>query len=155
MAKRLGCTEYWTKTSSFGNWGLNGGGNSIIDETDSPVGEGMVWDVLVKTPTQTQTVVGILRLNIDNTKTYRFSVWIRRNQIGNGYTYLGFNALSSGNLSFSLCFGPICSNTRTNSYFGTSDWTNLHWNNREYYRRMVLISWSRTSYRNFTSCFVS
>lgn len=52
---------------------------------------------------------------IDNTKTYRFSVWIRRKVTGNGTAYLGLNGYGSVNGVFN--HGTTTNNT--NPYFWT------------------------------------
>lgn len=56
---------------------------------------------------------------IDHTKTYRFSVWVRRTVVGNGSVYLGVGGSTVANLSDGL--------TNGNPYFysagiGTTEW---------------------------------
>lgn len=54
---------------------------------------------------------------IDNTKMYRFSVWVKRNSNADGRFYLGLNAAGTSNL---LLNRTNITSTTTNPYFWTS-----------------------------------
>lgn len=90
-------------TGSYGQYGQNGDGNSRILDTNPFGTTDVIWDVSNQDvgsdadggwdTYQTGSV-----LPIDTTKMYRFSVWIKRKVIGNGYSYLGltgFNGTSN------------------------------------------------------------
>lgn len=100
----------------------NGDGNSrIIDST--PYGAlGTVWDV------SNQDIVSnddggwnSDAMPIDNTKTYRFSVWIRRKTVGDGYTYLGPQGIDSVNTNIGV-LTRYNGTVTTNPYFHVNTW---------------------------------
>src|SRR5210317_764736 len=79
----------WTiGTGSSTGYGQNGDGNSRIIDTNPWGYPDIVWDV--SNQDATSDADGGWNgsdFEIDNTKMYRFSVWIRRKTIGNGSTY--------------------------------------------------------------------
>lgn len=100
----------------------NGDGNSrLIDST--PYGElGTVWDVSNQDiTTGADGGWNTTLFDIDNTKTYRFSVWMRRKNIGNGAAYLGprgYDASSSNIGVLVRSSGAV----NTNPYFHGANW---------------------------------
>jgi len=86
--------DSWTLgTGSVAGYGLNGDGNSRLIDTNPWGASDIVWDV--SNQDATWDADGGWDgdfFAIDNTKMYRFSTWIRRKTIGNGYTYLGLGA---------------------------------------------------------------
>lgn len=102
----------------------NGDGNSrIIDST--PYGDlQTVWDVSNQDP-----VVGAdggwitSTFDINNTSTYRFSVWIRRKTLGNGASYLGLEGLNSASSDIGV-LTRAAGTVNTNPYFhAIGNWT--------------------------------
>ena len=62
------------------------------------------------------------QFNIDNTKMYRFSVWIRRTVLGNGSAYLGCNGYGSTNGVLQRDNGA----NNTNPYFWSGAWSSSY-----------------------------
>jgi hypothetical protein len=81
----------WTVGSGgVSGYVVNGDGNSRLIDTSPYSTQDIVWDVSNQDATSdADGGFETLFFNIDPTKLYRFSVWIRRKTIGNGSTYLG------------------------------------------------------------------
>jgi len=65
------------------------------------------------------------KFNIDNTKTYRFSVWMRRENVGNGRSYFGTYGYEGSN---NTGVKDVYDNLSTNPYFGyglITEWSRL------------------------------
>lgn len=60
-------------------------------------------------------------ITIDPTKTYRFSTWVRRKIIGNGYFYLGCHGLTSGGSNIGVLYRSN-GTVSTNPYFSATGW---------------------------------
>ena len=91
--------QWTTGTGSATGYGQNGDGNSRISDT-SPKGTDIVWDVSNQdAASDADGGWNSSVFNIDRTKTYRFSVWVRRKTIGNGSFYLGVGANTVNNRS--------------------------------------------------------
>jgi phage-related protein len=109
-------------TGSATGYTQNGDGNSrIIDST--PYGDlGTVWDVSNQdAATDADGGWNSAIFDIDNTKLYRFSVWIRRKNIGNGFSYLGLEGLDSGNADVGVLIRSSGA-VSTNPYFYSASW---------------------------------
>lgn len=111
----------WTVgTGAVGNYVLNGDGNSrIVDST--PYGDlGVLWDISNQDAASDADGgwnYSPLDVPIDPTKTYRYSVWVRRKTIGNGQTYMGPDVFGTTN---TLNRSNNASNT--NPYFIGDNW---------------------------------
>lgn len=83
----------WTiGTGSATNYGQNGDGNSRITDTNPWGLPDAVWDVSNQdVASDADGVWNTSNFSIDNTKIYRFSVFVRRNTIGNGSYYFGLH----------------------------------------------------------------
>lgn len=115
----------WTLgTGTATGWSMNGTAaeNQRILAT-GPFGTStLVWD----TPSNDATSDGdggynSPVINIDPTKMYRFSTWIRRTVIGNGNYYLGFSGYDAATQLQSVILRVNGANT-TNPYFSASTW---------------------------------
>jgi len=119
-------TGYPTASHGFHQ---NGDGNSIISIPDTPRGAGDVWDISNQdAESNADGGWNSSWMSVDTTKTYRYSVWVRRNTIGNGHTYLGSRAYNSGgtNVGMIPVHGPNNHGTaNTNTYFVSSLWNSL------------------------------
>ena len=110
-------------TSSISGYTNNGDGNSRkYDQT--PYNERkVVWDVSNQdTASNDDGGWNTSNISIDNSKLYRFSVWIRRKTIGNGSTYLGTNGFNSINGNTGLLRRDDTSYNDGNPYFTYSTW---------------------------------
>lgn len=122
----------WTVgTGSVTGYTVNGDGNSrIVDST--PYGDlGVVWDVTNQDSASDADGgwnPSSYPFTVDQTKTYRFSVWMRRKVVGNGSSYLGLNALDSGGTNIGV-LNRTNGITNTNPYFVSTSWwgTNRPW----------------------------
>ena len=99
----IGTGQYAPDGSTFGDWNHNephangtsanwyniGSGNTF-ELVDTPYGTDVVWQAK-GTPDANDGDGGFYSkpVSIDNTKTYRYSVWVRRPVHGNGNFYLG------------------------------------------------------------------
>ena len=90
--------------SMYPGYGQNGDGNSRILDTTPFNTTAVVWDVSNQDATSDADggwdtyIDGSHPFNIDPNKMYRWSVWMKRKTIGNGYSYLGligFNGTSN------------------------------------------------------------
>lgn len=112
----------WTvgSTGSQSGFSQNGDGNSII-EMEDPFGRATaVWRAFGNDATSNAD--GGWNggsFAIDNTKLYRFSTWVRRDTVGNGYFYLG-------------CYGYGSVNGVLNNANGTSNYTNPYFTSRSW-----------------------
>lgn len=120
------------------NWGMwvpgsgsvapyfnNGDGNSRIIDTN-PYGEqDVVWDVSNQDATSdADGGWNNSNIPIDPTKTYRFSTWIRRKTIGDGYFYLGNYGLNSSLTNEGVLYRSNGTLT-TNPYFVAALWGSI------------------------------
>lgn len=104
-------------TGSATNYGQNGDGNSRINDINPWGYSDVVWDVSNQdAASDADGGWAGTSFAIDNSKTYRFSVFVRRKNIGNGSFYLGLNAYPDTVLNRSN------SASNTNPYFTTRAW---------------------------------
>ena len=112
-----------TGIGGYSIYNQNGDGNSRILDT-TPFGTtDVVWDVSnqdVGSDADGGWATTTTALNIDPTKMYRFSVWIKRKTIGNGYTYLGTNGIT--NTTNSGVLNRSNGTNNTNPYFVAREW---------------------------------
>lgn len=113
----------WTVgTGSATFFGQNGDGNSRILDTTPFGSTDVVWDVSNQdASSDADGGWGSSSFAIDQTKMYRFSVWVRRKTIGNGNFYLGTYGFNSSGSNFGVLNrsnGAI----NTNPYFRASGW---------------------------------
>lgn len=81
----------------------NGDGNSIINGKDPFENMIPLWQTLNNDITSNADGGwNTSTFSVDNTKLYRFSVWVKRNVLGNGNFYLGCNGYGSINGVYSL-----------------------------------------------------
>ena len=88
----------WTTgTGSATGFGQNGDGNSRIVD-DSPKGQDVVWDISNQdADSNADGGWNSSLFDIDNSKKYRYSVWVRRKVQGNGHFYFGLRGYNSSN----------------------------------------------------------
>lgn len=98
-------------------YSVNGDGNSRVTDTNPWGASDVVWDV------SNQDVASDAdggwngsNFNIDSSKLYRFSVFVRRKVIGNGNTYLGLHGYPDAVLNRSNGLA------NTNPYFSSNVW---------------------------------
>jgi hypothetical protein len=90
-----GLLDYTTwlngQTNSVGVFNENGGPNENyrINGTDPWGNTAVVWEARTDAASDADGGWNTNGIAIDNTKLYRFSVWINRTVTGNGYAYLG------------------------------------------------------------------
>jgi len=111
-------------TGSATGFGQNGDGNSRILDTNPHGARDVVWDV--SNQDATSNADGGWNGNkfaIDNTKMYRFSVWIRRNTIGNGSTYFGLHGYNSSGSNTGVTRRDNGGANQTNPYFWSGGWS--------------------------------
>lgn len=100
----------------------NGDGNSRLLDTNPHGATDVVWDSSNNDATSdadggwyTST------FDIDNTKMYRFSTWVRRKTIGNGSFYLGTYGRDSAGSNIGV-YNRSNGSNNTNPYFKSSGW---------------------------------
>lgn len=144
----------WTLTST-GGWSNNGASseNCRVIYPNPRGNSDIMWATLTNdTSSNDDGGFHSPQVVIDKTKKYRFSVWIRRENVGSGRTYLGLNAYDSSSVENGLLkldgtaitnpyfthflasetFGTACNNdwillvgyVHPNSYSGSNDSTN-------------------------------
>ena len=109
----------WVLNSSGSQIGFDRNGSTTVNENqiilkENPWGvEDVTWATL-ENDIESNGDGGWLTstFNIDNTKTYRYSVWIRRENIGDGKTYFGLYSYntSNQNIGASTLDGTITNN---------------------------------------------
>lgn len=115
--------------SASGNGGTTFNINGTVAENQRVLDTGpfgvsaLVWD----TPSNDATSDGDGGwnsdfINIDPTKMYRFSVWIRRKTIGNGLYYVGTGGFNSSNNNVGVLNRSNTAVVNTNFYFSASSW---------------------------------
>ncbi len=118
--------NFWTVgTSAVAGYNLNGDSNSRLIDTNPWGNSDIVWDSS-NNDTSSDADGGWNTSNfpIDNTKVYRFTTWVRRKAIGNGYFYLGLNGFNSADSNT----GVLRRSTAvidTNPYFSATGWWGL------------------------------
>ena len=118
--------QYWKVGAGVGGWS-GGGSTATMIETDTPWGPDVVLDVPNNdVDSNYDGGPATDAVAIDPTKTYRFSMWVRRPVTGNGQTYLGaYNWNNSGaNLGFRRVSDPSAA-PNTNSYWVHHQWYDL------------------------------
>lgn len=108
-------------TGSESYYSQNGDGNSRIIE-DNPFGQkAIIWQTLDNdTTSNADGGWNTSSFPIDNTKTYRYSVWVKRKVLGNGSFYLGchgYGATTGVTSNDSATWGA-----NTNPYFVSTGW---------------------------------
>jgi len=79
-------------SGSQSGFGQNGDGNSIINDVDPFGNHTAIWQALNNdVDSNADGGWNGTQYPIDNTETYRFSVWIQRRVLGNGTYYLGLS----------------------------------------------------------------
>ena len=83
--------DSWTVgTGATTDYGVNGDGNSRLIDTNPWGASDIVWDVSNQdAASDADGGWNGSSFNIDNTKMYRFTTWVRRKTIGNGSFYFG------------------------------------------------------------------
>ena len=121
----LSWTNWVVGTGAVTGYTANGDGNSRIKDQTPYNERNIVWDVSNQDATSdADGGWNTSFLAIDNSKMYRFSVWIRRKTIGNGSTYLGTNGLNSSSTNIGILQRDTGA-VDTNPYFATSSWGSL------------------------------
>lgn len=119
--------ESWTVGTTGGStgFGANGDGNSRVLDTNPYGATTTIWDV------SNQDAVSDAdggwntdSFSIDNTRMYRFSVWVRRKSIGNGSFYLGPQGLNAAGSNVGVLNRSNGVNN-TNPYFIDRTWPSL------------------------------
>lgn len=115
--------QWAISTGSSTGFGQNGDGNSRILDTDPYGATSIVWDVSNQDSASNADGGwnGSL-FNIDNTKTYRFSCWVRRKNVGNGSFYLGLRGYTSSNSHTGVIRRDNGADSQTNPYFHSRGW---------------------------------
>ncbi len=108
----------WTiGTGAVAGYSLNGDGNSRVNGTNPWGVSDVVWDVSNQdAASDADGGWNGGNFNIDNTKTYRFSTFVKRNNIGNGSFYLGTHGYPDAVLNRSN------GASNTNPYFCARAW---------------------------------
>lgn len=108
----------WTLgTGSVAGYGVNGDGNSRITDANPWGLSDVIWDVSNQdVASDADGGWGGDSFSIDNTKMYRFSTFIKRKTIGNGYSYLGTHGYPDAVLNRSN------GASNTNPYFCSVVW---------------------------------
>jgi len=118
--------EGWTAgtTGSSTGFGQNGDGNSRTLDVNPYGATTTVWDVSNQDAnSNADGGWNGSQFTIDNTKMYRFSVWIRRNTIGNGSTYFGLHGYNSSGGNSGVTRRDNGAVNQTNPYFWSGGWS--------------------------------
>ena len=109
-------------TGSSTGYGQNGDGNSRKNDIN-PYGEtDVVWNVSNQdSASNADGGWNSSYFSVDSSKTYRFSVWVRRKVRGNGHFYFGVYGRNSSNTNIGV--GRTSGGTTGNHYFEV----NTHW----------------------------
>ena len=116
--------EGWTAgtTGSSTGFGQNGDGNSRTLDVNPYGATTTVWDVSNQdAASNADGGWNSSTFDIDNTKMYRFSTWVRRKTIGNGSFYLGTYGRNSAGTNVGVYSRSSLANL-TNPYFRASGW---------------------------------
>jgi len=119
--------EGWTAgtTGSSTGFSQSGDGNSRVLDANPYGATTTVWDVSNQdASSNADGGWNSSQFNIDNTKMYRYSVWIRRNTIGNGSTYFGLRGYNSSGTSTGVTRRDTGAVNQTNPYFWSGGWSN-------------------------------
>ena len=96
VVRPIGSTEYsfyiYKFTSSYNN-------NKIVKATNPFNYIDNAWEIDVKTVTEKNGGWEVFNKPIDSTKTYRFSVWFRKDLVGDGVSYFGPQPLTVSDLN--------------------------------------------------------
>lgn len=111
-----------TGTGSATFFSQNGDGNSRILDTNPHGATDVIWDVSNQDATSNADGGwNSSTFSIDNTKMYRFSVWVRRKTVGNGSFYLGTYGRDSNGTNIGV-YNRSNGSNNTNPYFRASGW---------------------------------
>lgn len=100
----------------------NGDGNSRILDTNPHDAVDVIWDVSDQdAASDADGGWNSSNFSVDPTKMYRYSVWVRRKNIGNGSFYLGLYGKNSSGSNIGVLNRSNASNN-TNPYFRASGW---------------------------------
>mgnify|MGYP003639922343 CR=1 FL=1 len=116
--------EGWTAGSTGSSTGFsqNGDGNSRVLDTNPYGAVSTVWDVSDQdTTSNADGGWASSTFDIDNTKMYRFSEWVRRKTIGNGSFYLGTYGRNAAGSNIGVYQRSNGANN-TNPYFNAQGW---------------------------------
>jgi len=116
--------EAWTPgtTGSSTGFGQNGDGNSRILDTNPYGATTTLWDVSNQDATSNADGGwNSSTFDIDNTKMYRFSTWLRRKTVGNGSSYLGTYGRNSSGSNIGV-YNRSNGANNTNPYFMARGW---------------------------------
>lgn len=109
-------------TGSATGFGQNGDGNSRILDTNPHGARDIIWDVSNQDATSNADGGwNSSNFAVDQSKMYRFSVWIKRKVIGNGSTYLGTYGKNSAGSNIGVRWRSSTSTT-TNPYGSARGW---------------------------------
>ena len=114
-----------TGSANYSPYLHNGDGNSRLVDTN-PYGEqDIVWDVSNQdAASDADGGWNNASIPIDPTKTYRFTTWIKRKTIGDGYFYLGNYGLNSSFTNEGVLYRSNGALT-TNPYFVAALWGSI------------------------------
>lgn len=111
-----------TGTGSATFFGQNGDGNSRILDTNPHGAVDVIWDVSNQdAASDADGGWNSNNFSVDPKKMYRYSVWVRRKNIGNGSFYLGLYGKNSSGSNIGVLNRSNAANN-TNPYFRASGW---------------------------------
>lgn len=114
-------------TGSATNYGQNGDGNSRIIDSNPWGAKSIIWDVSNQDATSNADGGwNTSQFAVDETKMYRFSVWVKRKVTGNGSFYLGCHGYVNGTNGI---YRSNNTTSYTNPYFTARGWwgNNTDW----------------------------
>lgn len=116
--------EQWTvgTTQASTGFGANGDGNSRILDVNPYGAFTAIWDVSDQdAASDADGGWNSSTFDIDNTKMYRFSTWVKRKTIGNGSFYLGTYGRNAASTNVGILTRSNGTST-TNPYFVARNW---------------------------------
>lgn len=114
-----------TGSVSYAPYYQNGDGNSRILDTTPYGDQDIVWNVSNQDATSdADGGWDNSSIPIDPTKTYRFSTWMKRKTIGNGYFYLGPHGINSSFTNEGV-LNRSTGTLTTNPYFVAALWSSI------------------------------
>jgi hypothetical protein len=124
-----GNIDYSTWTVGTGGatgFGANGqvSENHRINGTDPWGNNTVIWEARPEGTSNDDGGWNTTNFAVDNTKMYRYSVWVRRTVLGNGNFYLGLNGFGSTDGVITLSSGA----NNTNPYFWIGDQSQFNQN---------------------------
>lgn len=121
---------HWTMgTTTMAGYANNGDDNERLIELNPFGQEDVIWTVTDDDTTSTADGGwNGVTLNIDNLKMYRYSVWVKREVLGNGHFYFGCRCFDVSGSTLTIRYTHAETGT-TNPYFETNvnfgEWGNV------------------------------